>query len=139
MNKKEISNSLKIFSLKNYYFITGLILLFFGFLFFSITGLVLAIKAEWNIFYIFLIFTSILQILVLKKIFWEFKSYWKIVFDKNILIIERNFIIYKTLKIINLNSEDSLSMYNLKNIKFIEKFPLGKIYYNTISRINKNY
>ena len=137
---KEKSNYLKIHPLKNYPSIAGHILLFFALFICSIISLILAIKAEWNVIYMFLIIITIIQIILFRKIIWQLKGYWKIEFDKNVITIEKNFSAFKSLKVYNLSSEDSLHLSNLKSLQFIKIFPLGKMYLEILRKIdNRNW
>jgi hypothetical protein len=137
---KEESNYLKIHPLKHYPSLAGHIFLFFALFICSIISLILAIKAEWNVIYMFLIIITIIQIILFRKIIWQLKGYWKIEFDKNVITIEKNFSAFKSLKVYNLSSEDSLHLSNLKSLQFIKNFSLGKIYLEILRKIdNRNW
>ncbi len=135
---KDETNYLKIYPLKNYLLITASILLFLALLICSIISLILAIKTEWNVIYMFLIVTIIIQTLLFRKIIWELKGYWKIELDKSVIIIEKNFSLFKILKVYDFNADDDLYLSNLNGLQFIKNLPLGKIYLEIIPKIDNN-
>lgn len=136
MITNENLKTLKIYPIKNYYSIIGFIILFFSLLIVSIISLILAIKAEWNSIYMFLIVATIALILLFKKTIWQIKGYWKIELSESEIIIAKKNPLLKTQKLYKFNAEDSLSMKNLKNLQFIKFFPLGKIYLDFIAKID---
>ena len=137
MNTKEKIKSLTIYPLKNYYIITLLFVSLLVLVFFSIVSLILAIKSEWKIIYLFLIVAVIVKILIFRNLIWKIKGCWKIELEKNEMIIEKNFSLLKIHKKYNLDNNDKLLICNLDKIQFTENLPLGKIYLKIIEKIDK--
>lgn len=137
MDIKGKSNSLKIELKRNYFKIIGLSIVFLFLLFCSVTSFILAVKANWNVIYLFLIVAVIFGFLLFKRIFWEVFGFWKISIEENVLDVEKNYFIFKNSSTYSINSNDFFVTRNLDNVQFIKIFPLGKLYLDIISKIDK--
>ena len=137
MNIPEKSNSLKIEVKRNYFKIFGLIIVFFLLLFCSVASFVLAVKANWNVIYLFLIITVIAGFLLFKRICWELFGVWKITIEENVINVEKNYSTFKNSSTYPIDSNDLFKIKNLDNVQFIKVFPLGKLYLDILSKIDK--
>ena len=137
MITNENLKTLRIYPLKNNYLIIGYSILFFSIIIVSVISLILLIKSEWHSIYFFLIVASVALIILYKKTIWKIKGYWEIELCESKIIIAKKNPLFITQKRYKFDSEDSLTMKNLKNLQFIKFFPLGKIYIEIIAKIDK--